>query len=83
MHAQARVQSVEEVLCGWFVIPGSMEQPLEVVINPLGTRLRSERRLWNDGQQRLKLVPSSVRPQVFLTCITAVHDTLRLVACGT
>mmetsp|Transcript_17673 Transcript_17673/g.53174 ORF Transcript_17673/g.53174 Transcript_17673/m.53174 type:complete len:81 (-) Transcript_17673:467-709(-) len=36
-----------------------MEQPLDVTINPIGTRLRSEPRVWNNGQQRLKLVTLS------------------------
>lgn len=50
-----------EVLCGWFVIPDTMEQPLDVTINPIGTRLRSEPRVWNNGQQRLKLVCPGTR----------------------
>lgn len=54
--AQARVQSVNQVLCGYFVIPETMDRALEVTINPIGNRTRSEQRVWNDGHQRLKLV---------------------------
>lgn len=53
---QARVQSVGSVLCGWCIFPDSTDLPLEVNINPVGTRLRSERRIWHNGQYRLKLV---------------------------
>ncbi len=53
---QARVQSVGQVLCGWLGIPETMGEQLEVNINPIGSRLRSEKRVWNNGQQRLKLV---------------------------
>ena len=33
-----------------------MDQPLTFVINPLGSAARSELRVWNTGDQRLKLV---------------------------
>ena len=57
MHMlQARVQSVNQVLFGWFTIPDAIEVPLDFNINPLGNRMRSEKRVWNDGKQRLKLV---------------------------
>jgi len=54
--AQARVQSVNQVLFGWFTIPDALEVPLDFHVNPLGNRMRSEKRVWNDGKQRLKLV---------------------------
>jgi hypothetical protein len=54
--AQARVQTASQVLCGYFVIPDTMDRALEVTINPIGNRTRSERRVWNAGHQRLKLV---------------------------
>jgi hypothetical protein len=53
---QARVQTANQVLCGYFVIPDTMDRALEVTINPIGNRTRSELRAWNDGHQRLKLV---------------------------
>ena len=53
---QARVQSVNQVLFGWFTIPDALEVPLDFNVNPLGNRMRSEKRIWNDGKQRLKLV---------------------------
>ena len=53
---QARVQSVNQVLFGWFTIPDALEVPLDFNVNPLGNRMRSEKRVWNDGKQRLKLV---------------------------
>lgn len=53
---QARVQSVNQILCGFFIIPDTMDRALEVTINPIGNRTRSEKRVWNNGQKRLKLV---------------------------
>jgi hypothetical protein len=50
------VQTASQVLCGYFVIPDTMDRALEVTINPIGNRTRSELRTWNDGHQRLKLV---------------------------
>ena len=64
---QARVQSVNQVLFGWFTIPDAVEVPLDFNINPLGNRMRSEKRVWNDGKQRLKLV----RPQTLTSTLHA------------
>lgn len=50
------MQTASQVLCGYFVIPDTMDRALEVTINPIGNRTRSELRAWNDGHQRLKLV---------------------------
>ena len=50
---------MNQVLFGWFTIPDTTDRPLEFFINPLGNRARSEKRVWNDGQQRLKLVSSA------------------------
>lgn len=50
------MQAVNQVLCGYIVIPETMDRSLDVTINPIGNRVRSERRVWNNGQQRLKLV---------------------------
>jgi hypothetical protein len=59
----ARVQTANQVLCGYFVIPDTMDRALEVTINPIGNRTRSELRAWNDGHQRLKLVTLSKKEQ--------------------
>ena len=53
---QARVQSVNQILCGYVVIPETTDRQLDVTINPIGNRMRSEARVGNNGQQRLKLV---------------------------
>ena len=76
---QARVQSVNQVLFGWFTIPDAVEVPLDFNINPLGNRMRSEKRVWNDGKQRLKLVQLHTRPRISSRpCIEAKlpHDAL-------
>ncbi len=69
MHTQARVQSVNQVLCGYIIIPETMDRPLDVTINPIGNRVRSEKRVWNNGQQRLKLVRFCFVPVLFHACI--------------
>lgn len=48
---------VGQVLLGWMEVPPTMDQPLTFVINPVGATARGELRVWNNGDQRLKLVP--------------------------
>jgi len=56
---QRRAQVVGQVLLGWMEVPPTMDQPLTFVINPVGATARGELRVWNNGDQRLKLVTIS------------------------
>ena len=70
---------MNQVLFGWFTIPDALEVPLDFNVNPLGNRMRSEKRVWNDGKQRLKLVSrcsihsnsgvDSPRPRMGVRCV--------------
>ena len=53
---QARAASVRQVLMGYYRIPASPEEPLEVGVNPQGSEARSERVVWNRGDSRCKLI---------------------------
>ena len=47
---------------GWFQIPAAIDQPLELALNPAGDEWRSERRVWNAGDGRTKLVCLAAPP---------------------
>jgi hypothetical protein len=53
---QARAHAVHHTLLGWFQIPPAIDQPLELALNPAGDVWRSQRRVWNAGDGRTKLV---------------------------
>jgi len=53
---QARAHAVHHTLLGWFQIPPAINQPLELALNPAGDAWRSQRRVWNAGDGRTKLV---------------------------
>ncbi len=70
---QRRAQLVRQVLMGYLEVPASMDQSLSFVVNPVGAELRAEERVWNNGDQRTKLVgflptffPLSLFPSVAL-----------------
>ena len=44
------------MLLGYLRVPESPDAPLDVVLNPGGAERRAERRVWNNGDQRIKLV---------------------------
>ncbi len=46
---QARAVSVHQILVGYYRIPSSGDQPLEVVVNPPGLQTRSEVRYFRAG----------------------------------
>ena len=49
---------MKQVLLGYLRVPESPDAPLDVVLNPCGAERRAERRIWNNGDQRIKLVRS-------------------------
>eukprot|EP00887_Chlorella_sp_A99_P007503 scaffold2.g7503.t1 len=53
---QARVASVRQMLMGYYRLPATAEQPLEVVVNPQGEELRTRRQVFNAGDGRCKLL---------------------------
>lgn len=44
---QARSATVGQVLMGYVTIPSTVDQPLDLVINPLGDEVRSKVHVWN------------------------------------
>ena len=56
-----RAQAVKQVLLGYLRVPESPDAPLDVVLNPGGAERRAERRVWNNGDGRIKLVWSACR----------------------
>eukprot|EP00775_Hariotina_reticulata_P013650 gene13650-13773_t len=51
-----RCQDVGDVLLGYYHIPDRLDQPLSTVVNPLGFEERSQARVWNTGDGRLKFI---------------------------
>lgn len=41
---QARVASVGQVLYGTYIIPDDADQPIDIIINPIGDETRATRR---------------------------------------
>lgn len=53
---QARCASVGQVLLGFYNIPTSMDEVLNIMVNPGGQEERSRARVWNAGDARCKLI---------------------------
>ncbi|KAK9811837.1 hypothetical protein WJX72_011041 [[Myrmecia] bisecta] len=53
---QLRAQAVDQVLVGYYEIPQVITGPIVAVVNPVGLTSRLAPRVWNDGQQRIKLL---------------------------
>lgn len=45
-----------QVLLGYFVIPSIVQQPINATLNPIGDAARSEIKVWNAGDNRVRLV---------------------------
>lgn len=60
LQLQARAASVRQIVLGWYRIPSTASQPLEMVVNPMGLKERSKVRVWNSGDSRCKLVTMAV-----------------------
>ncbi|KAI7839964.1 hypothetical protein COHA_006285 [Chlorella ohadii] len=56
LQLQARAASVRQVLLGYYRVPQSAAEPLELVVNPQGLEERSRVKVWNRGDSRCKLV---------------------------
>ncbi|KAL4425987.1 hypothetical protein ABPG75_010003 [Micractinium tetrahymenae] len=61
---QARAASVRQILMGWYRIPASVSQPLEMVVNPQGLEERLQLRVWNTGDHRCKLVTMAKKKEI-------------------
>ncbi|KAL4421226.1 hypothetical protein ABPG75_010517 [Micractinium tetrahymenae] len=61
---QARAASVRQILMGWYRIPASVSQPLEMVVNPQGLEERLQLRVWNTGDHRCKLVAMAKKKEI-------------------
>ena len=53
---QARSATIGQVLMGYVTIPSTVDQPLDLVVNPQGAATRSRPRVWNRGDKRTKLI---------------------------
>eukprot|EP00877_Chromochloris_zofingiensis_P015032 jgi/Chrzof1/9783/Cz04g15180.t1 len=51
-----RTQEQQDLVLGYYTIPDQIDKPIESVINPQGLELRSRKRVWNNGDGRLKFV---------------------------
>ncbi|KAK9903985.1 hypothetical protein WJX75_001909 [Coccomyxa subellipsoidea] len=56
LQLQARAMEVSQVLVGFYDIPKSIEQPLQLVINPEGVVARTRKVVWNRNDNRVKLI---------------------------
>lgn len=41
---------------GHVTLPSSVDQPLDLIVNPQGDEVRSRKQIWNRGDQRTKLI---------------------------
>eukprot|EP01024_Parvocaulis_polyphysoides_P040451 TRINITY_DN367_c2_g3_i2.p2 TRINITY_DN367_c2_g3~~TRINITY_DN367_c2_g3_i2.p2 ORF type:complete len:159 (+),score=26.81 TRINITY_DN367_c2_g3_i2:58-477(+) len=62
----ARAQKLDSILVGYYEIPRTIKKPLELKVN-IDEKERCERRVWNSGEQRLKLLTLSRKKQSFST----------------
>ena len=53
---QARCLAVSQTLLGSFLIPTTVDRPLEMTVNPWGVDERSRQFVWNMGDNRRKLI---------------------------
>eukprot|EP00884_Botryococcus_braunii_P018197 jgi/Botrbrau1/5060/Bobra.37_1s0025.1 len=53
---QARAGAVNQIVIGFFEIPVTIDCPLDMVFNPQGDDMRSQQRVWNRGNNRVKLM---------------------------
>ncbi|KAL4430537.1 hypothetical protein ABPG77_005777 [Micractinium sp. CCAP 211/92] len=64
MQLQARAASVRQIVMGYYRIPASVSEPLEMVVNPQGLEERSKLQVWNTGDHRCKLVTIAKKKDV-------------------
>ena len=53
---QARCLAVGQTLMGSYLIPTTVDVPLDLAVNPWGIEERSRKFVWNDGDNRRKLI---------------------------
>ncbi|KAK9818136.1 hypothetical protein WJX72_007697 [[Myrmecia] bisecta] len=53
---QARALQVGQILYGFYNLPSSADQPIDMLINPEGDALRSTTRVWNKGDGSRKVI---------------------------
>ncbi|KIZ07098.1 hypothetical protein MNEG_0853 [Monoraphidium neglectum] len=51
-----RAQLQGDLLMGWYRLPDIITEPIESVFNPQGLDVRGRKRIWNDGDGRLKFI---------------------------
>ena len=56
MNLQARCLAVGQTLMGSYLIPATVDVPLDLAVNPWGVEERSRKFVWNDGDKRRKLI---------------------------
>lgn len=57
---QARAAAVNQVLYGTYAIPDSADQPIDIVINPMGEETRSQKRYEAQLEMRMNLLRINV-----------------------
>eukprot|EP00892_Ulva_mutabilis_P004077 jgi/Ulvmu1/2040/UM120_0036.1 len=60
---QARCFRLHHVLVGFYELPSSTDQPLKLVVNPLGIATRTEKRIWNVGNGHVKFLALTRVPE--------------------
>ncbi len=73
---QVRAQAVKQVLLGYLRVPESPDAPLDVVLNPGGEERRAERRVWNNGDGRIKLARLALPLTLLSDLIKAMYLTM-------
>lgn len=56
LELQQRAASVRQVLLGYYRLPATADQPLEVVVNPQGAEARTRLQVFSAGDARCKVV---------------------------
>lgn len=60
---QRRCFQLRHVLVGFYELPSSPNKPLKLVVNPQGIAARTEKRIWNIGNGRVKLLALTRVPE--------------------
>lgn len=60
---QRRCFQLRHVLVGFYELPSSTDKPLKLVVNPQGVAARTEKRIWNIGNGRVKLLALTQVPE--------------------
>eukprot|EP01023_Acetabularia_acetabulum_P028113 TRINITY_DN26570_c0_g2_i1.p1 TRINITY_DN26570_c0_g2~~TRINITY_DN26570_c0_g2_i1.p1 ORF type:complete len:583 (+),score=65.43 TRINITY_DN26570_c0_g2_i1:68-1816(+) len=73
-----RASRMSLVLIGYYEIPAKIEDPLKIQLNPMGQEIRSQRKVWNQSNGRVKLLTIRHKNAEEMKVQRANQQTIRL-----